>query len=320
MPGVLGGVGTAGSDSSIGVPARDEGRILADRRWVWATVVLYIRLGKPRVVGLLLLVTAISYVVAAEGTVVAATLALLMAAGALAAGGAAMVNSYWERDLDALMDRTRARPLAAGTIAHPEHVLWGGIGSMVAGAAVGLLINPLVALMLVAGALVYVLLYTVLLKRRTHWSVTVGGLAGSCAVFAGWFAGAPPSLVALLVGLLLFTWQSAHFWPLALARSADYERAGIPMLPAVVGPHRTGTYILVASAATAGLSIGLGLAANLGTLYLAGSFVVASLWLSVTGRLLIDPSQGMAWWAFKTSGIYLAAIFFLVLLDVVLVG
>ena len=238
----LDGTRTSGSASGIGIAVQGEGSIITGGRGLWATIPVYIRLGKPRVVGLLLLVAAISYVVAAQGTVAVPTLASLMAAGTLAAGGAALINNYLERDLDALMNRTRARPLVAGTIAHPERVLWVGIGSAVAGVVMGLAISPLVALMLACGALAYVLLYTVLSKRRTHWSVVIGGISGSCAALAGWFAGASPSLAALLAAALLFVWQSAHFWPLVLARKADYERAAIPILPAIVGPRRTGYY------------------------------------------------------------------------------
>ncbi len=309
---------TVSSGSTV-INLRDDVRESpGPRRSLWPTLMSYFSLGKPRVVGLLLPVTAISYVVSTDGAVVAATLALLMAVGALSAGGAAIVNNYLERGADALMYRTRTRPLAAGTIAHPKLVLWFGVGFVIAGTLVGLLISPLVALMLGTGAVFYVLIYTTLLKRRAHWSVVGGGISGSSAVLAGWFAGAPVSLVAMLVGLLLFTWQTAHFWPLALARSDDYERAGIPMLPAVVGSQHAAIFIFLASLATAGISLALGLAANLGPLYLAGSVAVTGLWLGVNGELLFDTSQRMAWCAFRVSGIYLATIFLLLLLDVAL--
>ncbi|MEE9199525.1 MAG: UbiA family prenyltransferase, partial [Dehalococcoidia bacterium] len=178
----------------------------------------YLTLGKPRVVGLLLFAAAIAYIVAEGGTVMPSRLALLMAAGGFSAMGASMMNHYLERDVDALMARTRERPLASGRIASPRRVMWLGFGLAASGTALGFVMSMLVGLMIGAGAIVYVLLYTLLLKRRTHWSVVIGGASGSCAVLAGWFAGASPSAAAFLLAGLLFTWQSAHFWPLALAR------------------------------------------------------------------------------------------------------
>lgn len=287
-------------------------KIVPTRAWVYLSVC------KPRIVGLLLLVTAVSYTVASRGDVSAGPLTLLMAAGAFAASGAAVLNGYLERDLDAVMPRTSRRPLAAGVVAHPALIPRVGVACILVGSLLALLITPLVAAAVVGGATIYVLLYTVMLKRRTHWSVAVGGLCGSCAVLAGWLAAAPLSTAAVLVAALLFTWQLAHFWPLAMARTDDYERAGIPMLPAAAGHRQAVTLILLAAVATVGISLAFGLVADLGRLYIAGSFTLGALWLGVAARLLVDTREQTAWLAFKASGVYLAATFLLMLLAVAL--
>lgn len=278
----------------------------------------YLSVCKPRIVGLLLLVTAVSHTVASRGDISVGPFTLLMAGGALAASGAAILNSYLERDLDARMYRTCRRPLPSRALAYPERIPWIGIACVLVGSLLALLITPVVAAAVVGGAAIYVLLYTVMLKRRTHWSVAVGGLCGSCAVLAGWLAAAPLSTGAVLAAALLFTWQLAHFWPLAMARADDYGRTGIPMLPAVAGPRRTAAWIFLAAVVTAGISLAFGLVADLGRLYIAGSLILGALWLGVAARLLVSGSEQTAWLAFKASGVYLAATFLLMAVAVAL--
>lgn len=303
----------ARTGSALGVAAGGEHRLSAS--WPRARLLapLYLSLGKPRIVGLVLLAAVVGYVVATGGAISVSVLGLLVLAGGMSAFGAAMVNNYLERDADALMERTRERPLANAAIRRPERVFQFGLLLVAAGCVVGLLIGPLVSLTLAAGAFVYVVLYTILLKRRTHWSVVVGGISGSCAVLAGWFAGAPPSLAVLPLAVLLLVWQAAHFWPLALARPGDYERASIPTLPSVVGPRRASVFVFMASLATVGVSLGAGAAAGYGTLYAAGSGITGTLWLILNGRLLADPGVEMAWRLFKASGAYLVAVLLLMM-------
>lgn len=279
---------------------------------------LYLRLAKPRLVSLLLLAAATGYVVSASGEVAPAKMAALLMAGALGAGGAAMINNYLERDLDARMGRTASRPLVTGRIRHPHRVLWWGLAFVTGGVLVALGVGPAVALAVALGALVYLVVYTVALKPRSHWSVVVGGLAGSMAVLAGWLTGGGLSLGAVLLALLLLTWQSAHFWPLALAREADYRRVGVPVLPRVVGPRRTACYTFIAALVTVAAALALGPAAGMGPLYFYGALVAALLWLAATAALLRRTDGPTAWRAFKASGLYLASLFLLMLADVLL--
>jgi protoheme IX farnesyltransferase len=211
----------------------------------------YAGLVKPRIVGLVLFTAVGACVVAAAGSPDLATLGLLLASGFLSAGGSAALNHYFDRDIDARMLRTRRRPLAQGLICHPRCILVGGTAMVLAGVGVALLANPALALFLGAGAFVYVVVYTRWLKRRTWLNIVIGGLAGSFAVLGGWAAVDPALGLAprLLAGIVFF-WTPAHFWSFALVRAEDYQRAGVPMLPSLVGPVAASRWVFAHMLAT----------------------------------------------------------------------
>ena len=182
--------------------------------------------------------------------------ALLALAVVVSSAAAGAFNQYVERDIDARMARTRRRPFVTGRLAHSRGWL-AIIGLMCAGSVVvaALATNPLAALYTFLGAFVYGVVYTVWLKRRTWLNIVVGGLAGSFAVLAGAAAVTPGELdwTPLWLAIVLFLWTPPHFWSLAIAFRSDYEAAGVPMLPAVVGDARAarailaGTVLLVAA-------------------------------------------------------------------------
>jgi len=182
--------------------------------------------------------------------------ALLALAVVVSSAAAGAFNQYVERDIDARMTRTRRRPFVTGRLAHSRGWL-AIIGLMCAGSVVvaALATNPLAALYTFLGAFVYGVVYTVWLKRRTWLNIVVGGLAGSFAVLAGAAAVTPGELdwTPLWLAIVLFLWTPPHFWSLAIAFRSDYEAAGVPMLPAVVGDARAarailaGTVLLVAA-------------------------------------------------------------------------
>ena len=182
--------------------------------------------------------------------------ALLALAVVVSSAAAGAFNQYVERDIDARMARTRRRPFVTGRLAHSRGWL-AVIGLMCAGSVVvaALATNPLAALYTFLGAFVYGVVYTVWLKRRTWLNIVVGGLAGSFAVLAGAAAVTPGELdwTPLWLAIVLFLWTPPHFWSLAIAFRSDYEAAGVPMLPAVVGDARAarailaGTVLLVAA-------------------------------------------------------------------------
>ncbi len=204
----------------------------------------YIALLKPRVMSLVVFIGFAGMIAApvAIHPVLALTTALCIAVGAGAAG---CINMWYERDIDALMTRTKNRPIPAGRI-EPDAAL--GFGVTLAAMAVviqGLAVNILSATVLAVSILFYVFVYTVWLKRRTPQNIVIGGAAGAFPPIIGWAAATgtiDPAPIAMF--LLVFLWTPPHFWALALYKSDDYARAGIPMLPVVAGRRKTLNQIL----------------------------------------------------------------------------
>lgn len=236
-----------------------------------------------------------------------ASLAVLVAACLAASGGASAVNHYLDRDLDARMERTRGRPLPSGRVADPRVALWLGVALVAASQAAipALGLGP--ALYLLAGALTYAVVYTGWLKRRTPYSIVLGGAAGSFAALAGWQTAASTAHPApQLLAAVLFLWTPSHFWSLAIVLERDYRDAGIPMLSAVAGARRTGAAVLANTVALVACSLALG--AFLGWPYLALAVPAGAGFLVVTGRLRREPTVPRAWLAFKLSGLYVLAL------------
>ncbi len=265
-----------------------------------------VSLCKPGVTGLLVF-TALTTAWAASGPWASLSgLVPLALAGGLTAAGAAALNHYFDRDLDARMPRTARRPLPAGRLGVPEVALLWGLLLCLGGLAVAIRMLPLEATaFILLGLTIYIPLYTCLLKRRTPWSVVIGGAAGSCPVLAGWAAARGDwPLAPLALAALVFFWTPAHFWAYAMVHQADYRRAGLPMLPNVVGAKATPPYIL----AHALLAV---LAALLGTSGLAA--VIAGLsglaFLLSCLALWREPTARRAWEVYKVSNYYLALVF-----------
>ena len=232
-------------------------------------------------------------------------LALLLA-GLLTAGGSASLNQYLERDLDAQMPRTARRPLPSGRIANRHLALHWGLLLCAAGLLLSLLTLPILATVwMLVGILVYVPLYTLVLKRRTFLNVVIGGLAGCCPVLAGWAAvRADWPLVPFALAAIVFFWTPAHFWAFAMAHVTDYERAGFPMLPAVIGLKKTTPYILTHAylAVLASLAVLTGAA-----LWVAA--IVGGVFLALCVRLCFKPARRSAYMVYKASNYYLMLVF-----------
>jgi heme o synthase len=265
----------------------------------------YLRLCKLRVTALLVVVAIVTAVVSAPGTA-PAVLLLLALSGGLACVGSGFLNHYFDRDIDGLMGRTCGRPLPAGRIPDDRAVLYAGLGGLAVGALLALLLNPLTALFTLAGGAVYVLVYTLWLKRRSPFSSVVGGLSGSFAALAGWAAtGGEPSLAPFLVALVVFLWTPPHFWSFAQANRVDYEKAGIPTLPPSAAPvYIVGSAVLLVSVSVLAYLAG----APFGLLYLGTALVMGALFLRAELRLLVDGSRAAAWRAYKLSGFWLLAL------------
>ncbi len=265
----------------------------------------YMRLTKPRIILLLLLVAASSYVASSPGTVSVSILLVLMLSGALSSAGSSAVNHYLDRDLDAVMERTKRRPLPTGAIKPPERALAFGLALLAAGILSSLLlINSLTAAFVALGAFIYLVVYTLGLKRRNPSNIVIGGFAGSCPALAGSAAAVNAiTLPALLIALLVFLWTPGHFWALGLRNKADYQRARVPMLPAIVGDGYAATAII---GSTLVLPLYVPLFFFLGVVSVAALLPaliagVVLLYLSLSIRR--DPKS--AWSSFKFSGIFL---------------
>jgi len=267
---------------------------------------------KAKVLLLLLFVAIVSTLLAGGGLV---DVGYVLVAGTLATTGSTLLNQYLERDVDAKMERTRDRPLPLD-MADPWTMLVAGLLTIVGGVGLAATKNLQFAFFVAAGAAIYVIIYTVMLKRRTWLNIVIGGSAGSCAVLAGWTAVRPLELLPVLLGLYLFMWTPTHFWAFAIAKKDDYARADIPMLPAVKGDRRTVQFITVNSISTVFFTILMYTLLQLGGVYLFSAIVFGSVLLAIHLPLLLDPSSKEdALRLFKSSNYYLAALFLAVLID-----
>lgn len=237
----------------------------------------------------------------------------VLALGVLvAAAGAGACNHYFERDIDALMRRTRGRPFVTGQLRRTPAWLFVFTAMMLGGSGlVAVRFGSLAGALVLAGALTYAVVYTLWLKRRTDWNIVIGGAAGSFAVLAGAAAfGSTADPAVLLLSAVLFLWTPSHFWALAIAIADDYRRAGVPMLPVTRGRAVAARWAFVNSLLL--VASGLALAATLADpLVWAGSLVGGG-WLLVTGwRMRRAPeSLALAMSAFRASLVQLGLLLF----------
>jgi protoheme IX farnesyltransferase len=271
------------------------------------SVALFFDLFKLRI-GLVIGFTALAGVVVTPGTQASPVRTfLLVLAVVVASAAAGAFNQYVERDLDVRMQRTRRRPFITGQLRHSPRWL-AIIGMMVAAAVMvaALATNVLAALYTLLGAFFYGVVYTVWLKRRTWLNIVIGGLAGSFAVLAGAAAVTPGALdaVPLWLAIVLFLWTPPHFWSLAIACRRDYEAAGVPMLPVVVGDARSARVVLLGTVLLVAASI-VPAFVGLGYVYLAGALAGGALFLYRSVALVREPGPKAAMANFHASLIQL---------------
>jgi protoheme IX farnesyltransferase len=211
-----------------------------------SSVRAYIALTKPRIIELLLVTTLPAMVLAARGLPSWSLVLATLVGGTLAAGSANALNCFIDRDIDAVLRRTGHRPLATQQVSPTGALVFGGLLGLVAIALMGLATNWLAGGLTAAAIGFYVVVYTMLLKRRTPQNIVWGGAAGCMPVLIGWSAVtgslAWPPLVLFAV---VFFWTPPHFWALAIRYRDDYARAGVPMLPVVASPVVVGRQIVV---------------------------------------------------------------------------
>ena len=280
---------------------------VSGRTWVSVLV----RLFKLRVVALLLWVAFGGALVAAGPDIWSLRggldLLAVFVSGLLAAGGASALNEYMEQDLDARMARTRTRPLPQGLI-RPALALALGLLALAAGIGLGWWYRPMLGVFVSAGAFIYIVVYTLGLKRRSVTNIVIGGAAGSAAVLSGAAAvGRWEHPAAWVLAGLVFLWTPVHFWALALRYREDYRAAGFPMLPAVTSRKQAAGWILLHAGGTMLAALALAAFLHHGGWYLPGAVLLA-LWLfRRTLALWRHPDDRRALQVFLASNFYLAA-------------
>jgi protoheme IX farnesyltransferase len=264
---------------------------------------------KVRVVLLLLFAAVGGAFIAAGGWPGVAKLAVLLVTGGLAAAGASALNQALEQELDARMERTRHRPLAAGALARSRWVVYAGALMILLPALSVLPFNPALTIFLLSGAAIYIGVYTIWLKPRTPLNIVIGGAAGSAAVLTGSAAaGSWNEAGAVTLALLVFLWTPTHFWSLAIAYRDDYARGGFPMLPVQTTPRAAAGWVMLHAVAAAIAALALAAHPAIGWLYLAPVALGSAGLLALSLRLIARPGKERALAVFHASNLYLALV------------
>ena len=270
----------------------------------------YTALTKPRIIELLLVTTIPAMFVAARGVPPLWLMVATTVGGTAAAGSANAINCWVDRDIDALMARTAHRPLVKSDVSPRNALRFGVVLGVASFVWLALTVNLLAAVLASAANLFYVFVYTIGLKRRTAQNIVIGGAAGCVPVLVGWAAVTGTiELPALLLFAIVFAWTPPHFWALALRYRRDYARAGVPMLPVVMGTRETARQILLYTLLMVALTLMFGAVADLSLLYLFSALVLGAIYIVVAVRLWRTQNARTALTAFRYSITYIALLF-----------
>ena len=283
----------------------------------------YVALTKPRIIELLLVTTVPTMVVAEQGMRSIWLMVATVVGGTLAAGGANAINMYVDRDIDAVMNRTKGRPLVTGSVTPRAALVFAVAIEAAAFVWLWALVNPLSAVLGLSACLFYVFVYTLWLKRSSRQNIVIGGAAGAIPVLIGWsavtdsvsetFGWAPVTLFALM-----FFWTPPHFWALAIKYKDDYAAAEVPMLPVVASYRETSNNILIYTLLVVGCSFGFGVAAELGALYWVSAVALGAVFTWMSAQVRRTESPAMAIKLFTFSITYVTLLFGVMAADVLL--
>jgi len=273
-------------------------------------------LTKPRVVSLIVFTAVIGMLLATPGAVPLQILLAGTAGIALVAGAAAAINCLVEQKIDAVMQRTSWRPLARGELSATQTLVFAGV---LGGTGLWLLyqfVNTLTLWLTLATFIGYAVVYTVILKPATPQNIVIGGASGAMPPVLGWAAvTGQVSAEATVLFLIIFAWTPPHFWALALYRTEDYARAGVPMLPVTHGKPYTRLQVLLYTLilfAVSLLPFAIGMS---GAAYLVAAAVLGAVFIAYAVRLYFAYSDRLARFTFRYSIAYLAALFSALLVD-----
>lgn len=279
----------------------------------------YLALTKPRVIELLLITTLPTMILAKGGLPDFWLVIATLIGGALSAGAANSFNCYIDTDIDKIMGRTKNRPLVTGELSGKQALVFSWILTLVSVAWLGFLVNWLASLISLAALLFYVLIYTMVLKRRTPQNIVWGGAAGAAPVLIGWAAvTGEVSPEAWVLFLIIFLWTPPHYWPLSVKYKDDYAAAGVPMLPVVRSTKTVVQQILIYSWAVGASTLLLIPIGAMGWIY-ALTALIGSAWFIIAAFKLYREGQTgelkKPMNLFHLSNLYLTALFVAVALD-----
>ena len=276
----------------------------------------FFALTKPRVVSLIVFTAVIGMFMAAPGMPPLSALVFGTIGIALVAGAAAAINCLVEQKIDAVMARTRARPLPRGELSSLQTLVFASIVGSAGLLVLYLKVNALTMWLTLVTFVGYAVVYTVLLKPATPQNIVIGGASGAMPPVLGWAAVANDvAPEALLLFLIIFVWTPPHFWSLALYRAQEYAKAGLPMLPVTHGGKYTRLQIVLYTLALFAVTL-LPFAVRMsGWIYLAAAVALGTVFIVYAVALYRNYSDALARRTFRYSIVYLAALFSALLVD-----
>lgn len=254
----------------------------------------FVALTKPRIIELLLITTIPVMFLAQQGVPDLKLVLLTTIGGYLSAGGANALNMYIDRDIDALMERTAQRPLVTGMVSPRETLVFGLALTVVSTLWFGYFVNWLSAWLALGALLFYVVVYTMILKRRTSQNIVWGGIAGCMPVLIGWSAVTNTlSWAAVVLFLVIFFWTPPHYWPLSMKVKDDYARVGVPMLPVIASNRVVARQIVLYSWVMVGVSLLLTPLGYTGWFYTSVALAAGGWWLWEAHALFARAKSGV---------------------------
>ncbi|WP_457600895.1 heme o synthase [Hydrogenivirga sp.] len=277
----------------------------------------YLALTKPGIVTLVLITTLGGIYIGSKGNLEPITVFWTLLGTGLAAAGSAVINMFFDRDIDSVMERTSSRPLPRGVVNPTGALAFGIILLLISFVSLSLFVNITAAVLAMVAAFSYVVLYTVVLKRKTPVATEVGGISGALPPVIGYVAGSGElDLRAFVLFLIMFMWQPPHFWVLALKYRDDYARAGIPTLPVARGVFITKMKTLLYTVSLLPLSLIPYAIGMTGKLYFVTALVMSILYTVYTLKFLFSKKEE-SMKLFFFSIIYIAVLFSVMILDLV---
>ena len=265
---------------------------------------------------MLVVFTGLAGLVVAPGSIHPVLGAVAVLAIAMASGAAGAVNMWYDRDIDAVMERTRNRPLPRGSIEPADALGFGIVISVAAITLMALAVNWMAAGLLAAASATYIFVYTMWLKRRTPQNIVIGGAAGAFPPMIGWAATTGRiDIASIVLFAIIFFWTPPHFWALSLFRAGDYARAGVPMMSVTAGARSTKWQMLGYTLLLLPLAVSPYFLHVAGPIYLAGSAALGALFVLSAVAVLRDSTHAAARRMFGFSILYLFLLFLLLMLD-----